>query len=109
MREQTGITTIEKMFEADKKACQVLDEAKEKAKTIIQQAEIEACKLIDKTNSDLQHNHESLKRKLIIEAEKQVDTIKREKKEYLQKIEGHFLQCHKKVMQELKKILFENL
>jgi len=109
VREQTGITTIEKMFEADKKACQVLDEAKEKAKTIIQQAKIEARKLIDKTKSDLQNNHESFKKKLIIEGEKQVDTIIREKKKYLQKIEEHGLQRHKQVMQELKKILFENL
>lgn len=109
MREQTGITIIEKMLEADKNACRVLEEAKEKAEAIIQQAKFEARKLIDKTKIDLQHKHESLERKVLFEAEKEVNIIIQEKKKYLQEIERHSLQGHKQVIQELKKILFDNL
>ncbi len=109
MSELSGITVIEKLLEADKNACQVLEEAKEKANIIIRQAKIEARKLIDKTKSDIQQNHESLKGRLFFEGEKEIDNIITEKKKYLQKIEKHALQQHKQVIQKLRKILFDDL
>ena len=97
------------MLETDKNACQVLEEAKENARVIIEQAKIKAEELVNETKSDLRRNHELLKKKLFIEAEKKVDEVIKEKNRYLEEIEKHGLQCRKQLLEKLKQILFDNL
>ncbi len=102
-------STIEKILTADKNACKVLEEAKERGNQIIQESRMEANILIAETKEDLQKKRVAIEKEYIAEGEKEVAGIMAEKEERKEKLKMRALLQQKQLMNILRKIIFDDL
>lgn len=105
----TETNILEKMLDADKNACLIIEEAKNKANAMIIQARVKAQKLIEKTRQEQEKIRQAMEDKLLYEGENEVARLLAEKDKYIQAINKKAFQQREQLLQELRTILFGDL